>query len=177
MMDFLELCRTRQSCRDFSDKPVEHEKLVKCIEAARLAPSGCNAQPWSFIVVESPEKMAEVVPHVAKPGMNEYFAKAKAFIVILEEHATLMPGISPLIDSQYFAKGDLGTAASYICLAAASQGLGSCVVGIYDREKLRPILDIPVDKHFGWMIALGYPADDQIRPKARKSIERIAKFL
>ena len=54
MKDFMDLCLRRQSCRDFSDRPVEHEKLVQCIEAARLAPSGCNAQPWSFVVVEDP---------------------------------------------------------------------------------------------------------------------------
>ncbi len=108
IMDFMELCHKRQSCRDFADRPVEHEKLVKCLEAARLTPSGCNAQPWSFVVAENPEVVAEVAKCAQQLGINEYISGAKAFFVVLEEHAVLMPAIRKILDSQYFAKGDLG---------------------------------------------------------------------
>ncbi|MDR0880939.1 MAG: nitroreductase family protein [Candidatus Adiutrix sp.] len=176
-MDFLELCRRRQSCRDFADRQVEHDKLVNCLEAARLAPSGCNAQPWSFVVVEDPKVVPQVAKTTMQLGINEYIAGAKAFVVVLEEHAVLMPKIRPILDSQYFAKGDLGAAVLSICLAAEDQGLGTCILGIYDREKLGQILNIPEYKQFGGVIAVGYPASDKVRPKARKTIDEIARFI
>ena len=177
MSAFMELCLRRQTCRDFADKPVEHEKLVSCVEAARLAPSGCNAQPWSFVVVESPELVAQTAACVPQMGMNPYAAAAKAFVVVLEEHATLMPKISCLLDSQYFAKGDLGAAGAYLCLEAAEQGLGVCQFGIYDREKLGQVLGIPKDKQYGALFGIGYPAKDEIRPKQRKALAEVARFV
>lgn len=177
MQDFMELCQRRQSCRDFADKPVEREKLVRCIEAARLAPSGCNAQPWSFVVVENPDIVPEVAKCSQQLGFNEYISKARAFIVVLEEHAVLMPAIRRIVDSQYFAKGDLGAAVLSICLQAESMGLGSCILGIYDRERLCELLDIPKEKQFGGLIALGYPASDKVRNKARKPLEDIVRFV
>ena len=177
MKSFMDLCLRRQSCRDFADKPVEHDKLVQCVEAARLAPSGCNAQPWSFVVVENPAIVPEVAKCAQQLGANEYIAGAKAFIVVLEEHAVLMPQIRKIIDSQYFAKGDLGAATFAVCLAAEDQGLGSCILGIYDREKICELLGIPKDKQFGGLIAVGYPASDKVRGKVRKPLEDIARFV
>jgi nitroreductase len=175
--DFLNLCKRRQSCRGFSEQPVEHDKLAQCVEAGRLTHSGCNAQPWSFVVVETPE----LVRHVAQCGQqlqqNSWLGTAKAFIIVLEEHAVLSPVISCFLDSQYYAKGDLGAAAAYICLEAAAQGLGSCNIGLYDRKKICELLDIPAEKQFGAVIALGYPANDTIRPKKRKAFEDIVRFV
>ena len=177
MSDFFDLCARRQSCRSFADKPVEHEKLLRCIEAARLAPSGCNAQPWSFVVVEDPAVVPEVAKAAMQMGINEYMASAKAFIVVLEEHAVLIPAVRKIFDSQYFAKGDLGAAVMCITLAAEEQGLGTCILGIYDREHLCELLDIPIEKHFAGLIAVGYPAKDKVREKARKPLDNIVRFV
>ena len=174
---FLELCLHRQSCRDFSDRPVKQETLMKCVEAARLAPSGCNGQPWSFVVVETPETVSEVSACAQQMGMNSYIANASAFIVILEEHAVLMPALRKIIDSQYFAKGDLGIATAHICLMAESLSLGTCVVGIYDREKICELLHIPIEKQFGALIAVGYPHDNTVRLKNRKNLNDIVRFV
>lgn len=176
-MDFMDLCQRRQSCRNFADRTVEHEKLVKCIEAARLSPSGCNAQPWSFVVVEDPKVVPEVAKCAQQLGINEYVAGAKAFIVVLEEHAVLMPGIRKIFDSQYFAKGDLGAAVVTICYAAEGQGLGTCILGVYDRETIGKLLNIPQDKRYAGLIAVGYPAEDKVRNKARKPLEEILRFV
>jgi nitroreductase len=177
MDDFMELCLKRQSCRNFSDRPVEREKLTRCVEAARLAPSACNAQPWSFVVADDPT----VVPEVAKCGQpwktNGFLSKAKAFIVVLEEHAVLMPMLRSVLNSQYFAAGDLGAAVSFLCLEAASQGLGSCIIGMFDRPKVCELLNIPVNAKFGGFVALGYPADDVIRSKTRKPLEEIVRYV
>jgi nitroreductase len=175
--DFLDICRRRQSCRGFSERPVERDKLLKCVEAGRLAHSACNAQPWSFVVVESPDIVAEIAKCGQPLKQNAFLGTAKAFIVILEEHAILSPVISCFLDSQYYAKGDLGAAAAYVCLEAATQGLGSCHIGIYDRAKICELLNIPAEKQFGFIIALGYPANDTIRPKNRKAFEDITRFV
>ncbi|MDR1378164.1 MAG: nitroreductase family protein [Synergistaceae bacterium] len=172
----MDLSLTRQSCRNFVARPVERDKLVRCVEAARLAPSGCNSQPWSFVIVDNPE----IVPEVAKCGQalgNEFASKAGAFIVVLEEHAILMPALRRMLDSQYFAKGDLGAASICICLEAADQGLGTCVLGLFDRETLCKLLDLPQDQRFASLIAVGYPAEETIRPKQRKPLDAMLKFV
>ncbi|MDL2298607.1 nitroreductase family protein [Synergistaceae bacterium OttesenSCG-928-D05] len=177
MKDFLELCERRQSCRNFAEKPVEREKLTKCIEAARLAPSGCNSQPWSFVVVDTPQIVREVAKCGQQMGINAFLEKAQAFIVVLEEHAVLMPMIRGVLDSQYFAKGDLGAATVAICLEAADQGLGTCIIGLYNREKLCELLDIPIEKQFAALIAVGYPADEKVREKTRKPMDAIVRYV
>ena len=177
MNDFFDLCLRRQSCRNFSAQPVEHEKLVNCVEAAHLAPSACNSQPWSFVVVETPAIVAEVAKCGQQLKMNAHLSNAQAFIVVLEEHAVLMPLVRRVIDSQYFAKGDLGAATVQVCLAAESQGLGTCIIGIYDRESLANLIGVPVEKQFAALIAVGYPADDTVRPKQRKPLAEIVRFV
>ena len=177
MNDFLELCLRRQSCRNFSDKLVEHEKLLKCVEAGHLAPSACNSQPWSFVVVETPEVVSEVAKCGQQMQMNSFLSSAKAFIVVLEEHAVLNAAVRHILDSQYFAKGDLGATTVHICLEAETQGLGTCIIGIYDREGIGKLLNIPIEKQFAALFAVGYPADDKVREKQRKSLDDIARFM
>lgn len=178
MGDFLNLCERRQSCRAFADKKVEHEKLVKCIEAARLAPSACNSQPWKFLVIEDQNIVPQIAKCTQELGINGYTDGAKAFIIILEDHAVLMPKIRGFLDSQYFARGDLGAAELSICLQATELGLGTCILGIFNREQICNILNLPIDTtRFFCVIAVGYPASDEIRKKTRKSIDEIAKFV
>lgn len=178
MSDFMDLCLRRQTCRKFNPaKPVEHEKLAKCLEAACLAPSGCNAQPWKFIVVESPEKVAQVVATPQQLGLNPYAADVKAFIVVLEQHAVLMPTLRVMVDSQYFAKGDLGAAVAYICLAAEDQGLSTCIFGMYDRPKLCEILNLPTDTRFAGLIGVGYADNSEVRKKMRKPMAEVIQFV
>ena len=177
MSDFLELCDRRQSCRKFSGAPVEHEKLEKCVEAGRRAPSACNAQPWSFVVVESPQLLAEVEKCGQQLGGNAHLDEAGAVILVLEEHAVLMPGIRCFLDSQYFAKGDLGSAAAHICLEAEDLGLATCNIGMFDRPKLCELLGMPVETRIAAYIAVGYAADDTVRPKVRKELSEVARFV
>ncbi|MDR1309163.1 MAG: nitroreductase family protein [Deltaproteobacteria bacterium] len=177
MCDYLELALKRQSCRHFSDQKVEREKLARCVEAARLTPSACNSQPWSFVVVESPDKVAEVAKATMHMGINEYVAQAKAFFVVVEEYAELMPKIACMIDSQYFARGDLGAATLSLCLEAQSQGLGTCILGLFDRPRLRELLDIPRDKGVFLVVAVGYPATGATRPKSRRPVETMVRYV
>ncbi|MDR2613274.1 MAG: nitroreductase family protein [Deltaproteobacteria bacterium] len=177
MSDFLELAARRQSCRNFLDKPVEHEKLVRCIEAARLSPSACNSQPWKVIAVEDPDKVRQVAEATMQLGINKYFEKARAFFVVLEEPGELMAKIAVLVDSQVFAKGDLGGFVLSLCLEAESLGIGTCIIGLYDRPKLRELLGIPAWQSIFTVIAVGYPSSDTVRGKSRKPLEEIARFV
>jgi nitroreductase len=177
MKDFMELCLHRQSCRNFASRPVEREKLTRCAEAGRLAPSGCNGQPWSFVVVDDPKVVSEVAKCGQSMNNNGFLSKAGAFIVVLEEHAVLMPALRATLDSQYFAKGDLGAATVCACFEAADLGLGTCIIGVYDRETLSRLIGVPEEKQFGALIAVGYPAEDTIRPKTRKPFDKIVKFV
>ena len=177
MKDFLDLCTRRQSCRNFADKPVEHEKLLKCVEAARLAPSACNSQPWEFVVVENPEIVPEIAKCTQQLGINEYISGAKAFFIVLEKHAVLMSILRKLLNSQYFAKGDLGAATYALTLAAEDQGLGTCILGIFNREQICELIGVPKEQQIFLIVAVGYSADDQVRPKLRKPLEEIVKFV
>ena len=177
MSAFYDLCLRRQTCRNFADRPVEHEKLVSIVEAARTAPSACNSQPWNFVVVESPAKVAEVAKLAMQLGGNAYIAGAKAFIVVVEEHAVLKPVISSIVDSQQFAKGDLGAATVLLTFEADAQGLGACQISLFDRENMRKVLDIPADKPIASLIAIGYAADPKVRGKDRKPLESVARFV
>jgi nitroreductase len=177
MTEFSEHAAKRQSCRGFSDKPVEREKLVKCVEAARLTPSGCNSQPWKVIVVTDPEAREVVSKATMQLGLNEYTAKAQAFFVVLETRAQLMAKVAPLVDSQVFAKGDLGAFTYGLTLEAEAQGLGTCILGMFDRGKLIERLAIPAGQSVFIVVAVGYPASDVIRPKARKPLEEICSFV
>ncbi|MCI2160818.1 MAG: nitroreductase family protein, partial [Oscillospiraceae bacterium] len=60
MTDFYQLASERHSCRTYEEKAVEKEKILKCLEAARMAPSGCNSQPWRFVVVTNPETLQKL---------------------------------------------------------------------------------------------------------------------
>ena len=177
MSEFLELAKKRQSCREFSERPVERETLERCVEAARLAPSACNSQPWRFLVAESPAVVAHIAKAGQPSGFNPFLDKAKAFVVIVEEHAVLMPRLRESFDSQYFAKGDLGAAVAYLCLQAAAQGLGACQIGLFSREEICKALGLAPETRINALVAFGYPAHDETRPKSRKPLEEIARFV
>ncbi|MDR1132736.1 MAG: nitroreductase family protein [Synergistaceae bacterium] len=177
MGDFLELAARRQSCRSFSGAKTDRDKLTKCVEAARLAPSGCNGQPWSFVVVDDPDKVAEVGKCGRAFGSNAFTEKAGAFIVVLEEYAELKPALREVLDSQFFAKGDIGGAVLSICLEAADLGLGTCIIGLFNREKIAELLGLPREQRIGALISVGCPSDGTIRPKVRKPLEEIVRYV
>lgn len=171
-MSFFELINKREACRDFSDKKVDKELLVKCIEAARLAPSACNSQPWSFIVVNSEEKSPLVAKCMQTTGINQFASNVSAFIVICEEEAQLIGRVS-----QKYAHGDVGIATASICYAATELGLSTCIMGAIDYEMLIDVLNLPKDKDIRLVLAVGYANTDTLRDKVRKEIDEIMTYI
>ncbi len=177
-MDFLELVKKRQSTRAFvKDKPVEKEKVERIIEAGRLAPSACNAQPWHFVVVDDPllkDKVADAAS-AKLLGMNHFTKQAPVHIVVVEEKVNITSGIGGAIKDKHFAFLDIGISAAHICLAAEAEGLGSCILGWFNESKMKKLLNIPDSKRVILDIIIGYPAQET-RPKKRKKTEEVVSY-
>lgn len=176
-MRFLELVQNRQSDRAYLDKPVEKEKIDRILEAARLAPSACNAQPWKFVVVTDTEKRMQIADATASKllSMNHFTKQAPVQLVLIEENANFTSSVGGMLTNKHYPHIDLGIVASHICLAAADEGLGSCMIGWCDEKKVRKVLDIPRNKRVMLVILLGYSAQ-QLREKKRKAKEEIVSW-
>lgn len=172
MADYFELIASRESCRNFSEQPVEKEKLIRCAEAARIAPSACDSQPWEFVAVNG-GPLRDAVAKCQLPGMNKFAQKCPAFVAAVEKKAMLRNPVGMVADQKY-AKFDLGLATMQFCLAATAQGLSTCILGAVDRKKLKQLLNIKEDIIV--LIAVGYAADTTLRRKQRKDLDEILRF-
>ncbi len=177
-MDFLELVSSRQSVRAFdAERQVEKEKIERIVEVARLAPSACNAQPWSFVVVDDPELKNQVADATSSRvlGMNHFTKQAPVHLLLVEEKVNISSGIGGWIKKKDYAQLDLGIVAAHIVLAAQAEGLGTCIVGWFDEDKVRDILHIPSSKRVWLDIVIGY-STQPLRKKSRKSIDAILSY-
>jgi nitroreductase len=172
---FFELVGKRQSVRAYLPSQVEPEKLNHCLEAARLAPSACNAQSWKFIVVDEPALKAEVAQATSSRllGINHFTLQAPVLVVIVIERANFTSNMGQMIKDREFPLIDLGIATEHFCLQATAEGLGTCILGWFDEPKVKKLLSIPRQKRVGLIVTLGYAANQEIRPKKRKPIEEI----
>jgi len=170
--EMLELILRRQSDRKYSDKPVEQEKLDRIIEAGRMAPSACNAQPWKFIVVSDPAVLSSLTEAASAKllGMNVFVGQAPLLIVIVRENPNFSSRIGSTIKSKDYSHIDIGIATENICLQARAEGLGSCIIGWFDEKQVRSILEIPSSKRVELIITLGYSLSEY-RSKKRKPLE------
>ena len=178
MSDFMSLVQQRQSDRAFdSDRIVEKEKLERILEAGRLSPSACNAQPWHFIVVDDPELKNKVADATSTKmlGLNHFTKQAPVHIVIVEEKENFSGGFGSWVKDKNFAHVDLGIVAAHICLAAENEGLGSCILGWFNEDKMRKLLNIPSGKRVILDIIIGYSTQEK-RDKKRKSIEQVVSY-
>ncbi len=178
MENFLSLACQRQSDRAFDvSRPVEREKLERILEAGRMSPSACNAQPWHFIVVDDPELKNKVADATSTRilGLNHFTKQAPVHIIIVEEKVNLTSGIGGRIKDKNFAPIDIGIAAAHICLAAEDEGLGSCMLGWFDETKIRQLLNIPENKRIILDIIIGYSSQKD-RSKKRKKADKVISY-
>ena len=174
--DFLNLVINRQSDRSFDkDKMVEEDKLKRILEAARLAPSACNAQPWKFVVVTDQELATNVGKAAAGLGMNKFAKDAPVHILIVEESANFTSKLGGKWKNKHFPLIDIGIVAAHIALAAESEGLGSCILGWFDEEKIKTLTNIPTSKRLLLDILIGYPTKGK-RKKLRKSNDKVISY-
>ena len=174
MNDFLELVKSRQSDRAYdTTRDVEPEKLERILEAARLAPSACNAQPWRFVVVTDKELSKKVGKAASGMGMNKFAKDAPVHILVVEESANITSLLGGKVKNKHFPLIDLGIAAAHITLAAESEGLGSCILGWFDEKEIKSLVGIPSNKRFILDITIGY----SIKPKREKIRKEKAKVI
>ncbi len=179
-MNFEELILKRQSVRkyDFGRK-IEEGKLHKILEAGRLAPSACNSQPWTFVVVNEPELCIKVAKATRGTliGINKFVIQSPLIIVMVIEKAKLSSQIGGAIKDKEYPLIDIGIAADHMCLQAEDEGIGSCMLGWFDQKKIKGLLNIPDKKTIGLVISFGYaPKDYTLRKKIRKSMDVVVRY-
>lgn len=173
----LELIISRQSDRKYSDKPVEKEKLDRIIEAGRMAPSACNAQPWKFIVVTEPMLIGKISEAASAKliGMNTFVAQAPVQLIVVREKPNMSSKVGSTIKNKDYSLIDIGIASENICLQARAEGIGSCIIGWFDEKMLRKLLAIPRSKRVELIITIGYSLSDH-REKKRKPPEETISY-
>ncbi len=175
--NFLRLIRSRRSCRKYSDQAVEREKLERIIEAGRMAPSACNAQPWKFIVVDDKALLHDLSGAASSKllGMNWFVNQAPIQVVIVRERVNITSKIGGTIKNKDYSLIDIGIASENICLQAEAEGLGSCILGWFDEERVKKILSIPKSKRVELIITIGYSLAEK-RERGRKPPEETVSF-
>ena len=169
----------RRSIRKFTDKLIDPDKLQIVLEAARLAPSGNNKQPWTFIVVQDEQRRRAVMEVCHE---QSWMMSAPVFIVAvadMAERVEIKPGLcldetSPQWELKRAIR-DTAIAAGYILLEADAQGLGTCWVGFFIQSEIKPVLGIPEDKFVLGVIPVGYSAE-QPAARPRKPLSEIVRF-
>jgi len=171
-MNFLEIAKTRQSCRSYDEtRPVEQEKIDAILEAVRLAPSACNGQPYHLTVCKG-EAASKVAAATMGMGMNKFASQAPVVIVVSEEAYNKTAAVGSKVKGNDYRSIDIGIAVAYLTAEATAQGLGTCILGWLDDSKIRAIcgLEYPVRL----VITLGYAKEgDKLRPKKRKELTEL----
>ena len=165
-MNFMEIAQQRQSCRAYDESRfVEREKLNAILEAARLAPSACNGQPYHFTVCKG-DLAKQVAKFTQGMGMNKFASQAPVLIVISEKPYVKSAAMGAKVKGNDYRSMDIGIATAYLTAEATAQGLGTCILGWFDDEKIRSLCGIEYPVRL--VITVGYPTEDTIRPKKRK---------
>jgi nitroreductase len=178
-MNFLELINQRQSVRKYTDKSVESEKLLRCLEAARIAPSASNSQPWKFIVIDEPQLKNKVAKETFSTlvNFNKFVLDAPVIIAITLEKPPIVNRIGGRLKKRSWKLIDLGIAAEHFCLQAEEEGLGTCMIGWYNEKEIKQLLNIPKTTDLALLISLGYaPADYKLRTKIRKTLDVMSSY-
>jgi len=166
-LDVFEAIKTRRSIRKYSPKPVPKKLLLKIAEAAQLAPSASNIQPWHFIFVTDRDKC-------------EQLSKGR-WAGFLTESPVVVVGCGDQKASPSWYRVDVTIALEHIVLAAASEGLGTCWIGSFIEDKVKQLIKIPEDYRVVALLALGYPLEKLVSSgkhpiHKRKKLDQIVSY-
>ena len=171
-MNFLEIAQSRQSCRSYAEeRAVEPEKLDAILEAARLAPSACNGQPYHLTVCKG-ESAKAVARACQGQGMNKFATQAPIAIVISEMPYCRAAGVGAKLKKNDYRSIDIGIVTAYLTAEATAQGLSTCILGWLDDDKIRSLCAL--DGAVRLVITLGYAKEyDTLRNKKRKEMSEL----
>lgn len=175
-MDFLEIAKQRQSCRNFDEnRPVEEEKLHAVLEAARLAPSACNGQPYKLTVCTGAAAKEVALATRGMGGMNKFAVQAPVVIVVSEMPYVKSAALGARLKGNDYRSIDIGIVVAYLTAEATAQGLSTCILGWLDGEKIQKLCHLSHPARL--VITLGYAAEgDALRPKKRKEEKELFTF-
>lgn len=175
---FMDLVQGRKSIRRYLDKPVSRDVIKTCLEAARVAPSADNAQPWRFLVIDDPEIKAKLGKEAFSGiySVTKFAAKAPVLIVILGRLQLVTHKIGRQVQNIHFHYIDIGVAGEHFVLQAEEMGLGTCWLGWFNVRKVRKLLKIPPKYKIISMLAVGHYEKKPSRKRSRKSLEEIVWF-
>ncbi len=171
-MNFTQLCMVRESCRAYDEKKeIEEGVLDEILECARLSPSACNGQPYHITVCRG-ETAKTVAKATQGMGMNKFASDAPVLIVISEEPYVKTAALGAKVKGIDYRSIDIGILSAHITLAAAEKGVGSCILGWLDSDKI--VKELSLDGRVHLVITLGYPKENTPpREKKRKDISRL----
>ena len=175
-MDFLEIAKSRQSCRAYDEaRPVEQEKLDAILETARLAPSACNGQPYHFTVCRGESAKEVALATRGMGGMNKFAVQAPVMIVISEQPYVKSAALGAKVKNNDYRSIDIGITTAYLTAEATAQGLSTCILGWLDDDKIRKTCGLEYPARL--VITLGYAKEgDPLRKKVRKELSQLVSY-
>jgi len=178
-MALFDLLKHRKSIRGYLDRAVEKEKIMMCLEAARVAPSACNSQPWKFIVVDDQE-LKNKLCKAAFGGIysiNSFCKTAPVIIAVVSEKSKFSARIGGMFRGTKYYLIDIGIACEHFVLQAEDLGLGTCWIGWFNERAVKSLLNVPQNKKVDILIALGYYDKEKIRSEHdREPMDKIMSF-
>jgi len=163
-MSFLDLARSRFSVRKYQPRAVEQDTIMKVLEAARLAPSACNFQPWHFIVIRN-----NLTKQKLKRAYDrQWFLEAPVIIAVCVDRKKSWKRS----DKKEYGEVDAAIAMDHLILAATEMGLGTCWIGAFNDKEARTALNLPDNIDPVVLTPLGYP-DEPSHEKKRAAINDI----
>ncbi len=174
MSGFKELIAARFSCRAYRDDPVPHEAVEQILDAARVAPSACNQQPWRFVVATAAALRARLLEEGTLPGLSmTWAAKAPVILVLGMRKSVITHWVAPLLSKVEYPLLDLGIAGEHAVLQATELGLGTCWIGWIRPKEVRRIVGWPSDIMPQALITVGWPAARSPRASPRLALHEI----
>ncbi|PKP53943.1 MAG: nitroreductase [Bacteroidetes bacterium HGW-Bacteroidetes-1] len=172
-MDFTGFVSSRYSVRSYDPlHPVEKEKLLRVLEAGRMAPSASNRQPWKIVIVQSTPMLRKLSTCYSA----SWFAKTTVVLIVKGNRSEAWTRKS---DGYNSIETDLTILMDHLILAAHAEGLSTCWIAAFEPQKLREVLALSESEEVFAMMPLGYPVAGEIatRPKTRKTLDEITEWL
>jgi nitroreductase len=176
-MELEKVIQNRRSIRKFLDKPVEREKINACLEAARLAPSACNSQPWHYIVIDAPQVKTSFCKEVFEGiyAISKWAEKAPVLVAVVSDRGNFISRIGNFFRRTEFFLIDQGISGEHFVLRAHDLGLGTCWIGWLNSDKAAQFFNLPKGKKIEHLFAIGYPAEEP-SPRPRAKLEEIVSY-
>ncbi len=174
-MDFLQIAKNRQSCRGYDEtRPVEGEKLAAILEAAQLAPSACNGQPYHLTVCQG-DAAREVALACRGLGMNKFAVQAPVVLVVSEMPYVKSAAMGAKVKGNDYRSIDIGIVTAYLTAEATAQGLSTCILGWLDDARIREVCGLKYPVRL--VITLGYAqSSEMLRKKTRKPLNELVSY-